>query len=147
MSDLLDTLPDFDVKPYSHLLHSLEKNDVTVTDLITLDPVEIARKCPLPLLDVRRLASDVIEALQKDLRMLPTNQSTSSELLAPTSDDKSSSNSIPLQLRGQDMVFVKTLDPALDKQLGGGFPVGYVTEVVGERYAHCPSNCFCLLTC
>ena len=134
MSDLLDTLPDFDVKPYSHLLHSLEKNDVTVTDLITLDPVEIARKCPLPLLDVRRLASDVIEALQKDLKMMPAKQSTSSELLAPTSDDRASSNSFSLQLRGQDMTFVKTMDPALDQQLGGGFPVGYVTEVVGERY-------------
>lgn len=133
MSDLLDTLPDFDVKPYSHLLHSLEKNDVTVTDLITLDPVEIARKCPLPLLDVRRLASDVIEALQKDLKMLPTKQSTSSELLAPSSDDKHTSNSFSLQLHGQAMSFIKTLDSALDKQLGGGFPVGYVTEIVGER--------------
>ncbi len=133
MSDLLDTLPDFDVKSYSHLLHSLEKNDVTTTDLVTLDPVEIARKCPLPLLDVRRLASDVIEALQKDLKMMPMKQSTSGELLAPSSDDKPSSNSLSLQLRGQDMAFVKTLDPALDEQLGGGFPVGYVTEIVGER--------------
>ncbi len=34
MSDLLDTLPDFNVKPYSHLLHSLEKNDVTVNQTI-----------------------------------------------------------------------------------------------------------------
>lgn len=86
MSDLLDTLPDFNVKPYSHLLHSLEKNDITVTDLLTLDPIEIARKCPLPLLDLRRLVSDVIEALQKDLKMLSTKQSTSSELVASTSD-------------------------------------------------------------
>ena len=135
MSDLLDTLPDFDVRPYSHLLHSLEKNDVTVTDLVTLDPVEIARKCPLPLLDVRRLVSDVIEALQKDLKMLPSKQSTSSELLAPTSDDKPSSNGVQLKRYGQNLTHVKTLDPAVDNLLGGGFPTGYVTEISGERYA------------
>lgn len=134
MSDLLDTLPDFDVKPYSHLLHSLEKNDVTVTDLVTLDPVEIARKCPLPLLDVRHLVSDVIEALQKDLKMLPSEPSTSSELLAPTSDNKPSSNTgKTLSLRGQEMAFVKTLDRAIDQLLGGGLATGYVTEIVGER--------------
>ena len=133
MSDLLEILPEFDLKPYSHLLHSLEKNDITVTDLITLDLVEIARKCPLPLLDVRRLVSDVIEALQKDLKMLPSKQSTSSELLASTSDGKPPPNGASLKLRRQELEYVKTLDPAIDKLLGGGFATGYVAEIAGER--------------
>ena len=136
MCDLLDTLPNFDLKPYSHLLHSLEKNDITVTDRITLDPADIARRCPLPLLDVRRLVSDIIQALQKDLKMLPTKQSTSSELLAPpTSDDKQSSKGGALAPGGQQLVYVKTLDPAIDKLLGGGFAAGYISEIAGERYA------------
>ena len=28
---------------------------------------------------------------------------------------------------------ISTLDPALNKALGGGIPVGYLTEVTGER--------------
>lgn len=133
MSDLQETLPDFDIKPYSHLIHSLKKNDVTVIDLVTLDPVEVARKCPLPLLDVRRLVSGVIAALQKDLKMLPTKQSTSSDLLGPTNDDKTSSTNGKTGLQGQETMFVKTLDGAIDQLLGGGVAVGHVTEVVGER--------------
>jgi DNA repair protein RAD57 len=129
MSDLRDVLPDFNTKPYTHLLHSLEKNDISVTDLVSLDPVEIARKCPLPLLDLRRLVTDVVYALQKDLNMLDLKQSTSSDLLASTNDRKPA----PRPSLGHDLTFVKTLDPAIDKLLGGGLPIGYITEVVGER--------------
>jgi DNA repair protein RAD57 len=129
MSDLRDVLPDFNAKPYTHLLHSLEKNDITVTDLVSLDPVEIARKCPLPLLDLRRLVTDVVYALQKDLNMLAHKQSTSSDLLASTNDHKPA----PKPSLGQDLIFIKTLDPTIDKLLGGGLPIGYITEVVGER--------------
>jgi DNA repair protein RAD57 len=129
MSDLRDVLPDFNAKPYTHLLHSLEKNGITVTDLVSLDPVEIARKCPLPLLDLRRLVTDVIYALQKDLNMLDHKQSTSSDLLASTTDHEPT----PKTSLGNELTFVKTLDPAIDKLLGGGLPIGYITEVVGER--------------
>lgn len=129
MSDLLDILPDFSIKAHSHLLHSLEKNDITTTDLVTLDPVEIARKCPLPLLDLRRLVSDVIEALQKDLNMLPKKQSIDSDLLASTNNRKSH----PTHSFTPNLTFVKTLDPVIDQLLGGGIPLGYITEIAGER--------------
>lgn len=132
MTDLRQMLPDFDVKPFSHLIHSLVKNDITVADLISLEATEIARKCPLPLLDVRRLVSAVIRTLQCDLGMIPTKQSTSSDLLAPTSQTNASrtthaANSPPAAM------FIQTLDQDIDEFLGGGFPCGYVTEVVGER--------------
>ncbi|ETN44235.1 uncharacterized protein HMPREF1541_10786 [Cyphellophora europaea CBS 101466] len=129
MCDLAQVLPDFNLKPYSHLLHSLEKNEFTVTDLVSLDPVEIARRCPLPLLDVRRLIADVIEWLQRDLNMLPPVHSISSDFLAPDMSSDSSVN--PEPTRSQNM-FVRTLDLEIDALLGGGFPAGYVTEVVGE---------------
>lgn len=130
MADLHETLPDFDVKPFFRLMHSLKKNEITVADLISLDPAEIARKCPLPLLDVRQLVAAVIQHTQRDLSMLPAERSTSSELIASTTDTRI--NSHPLPAKNQAM-FIKTLDPEIDELLGGGFPCGYVTEVVGER--------------
>ena len=133
MSDLSETLPDFDLGPYQHLLHSLQKNEITVADLISLEPVEIARKCPLPLLDVRRLASSVIEHLQRDLHMIAHETSTSSELLASTSGHKDAGIDVGSLARTEDPTFISTGDPRLDDVLGGGLPTGYITEVVGER--------------
>lgn len=133
MTDLYQVLPDLDVKPYSHLIHSLVKNDITVADLISLEPAEIARKCPLPLLDVRRLVDAVVKSLQRDLNMLPKKQSTSSDLLAPTSQIHAESNTAYVPPTPPAAMFIRTVDDAIDAMLGGGFPCGYVTEVVGER--------------
>jgi hypothetical protein len=131
MSDLAQVLPDFDVGPYSHLLHSLEKHDCTVADLVSIDPVDIARKCPLPLLDLRRLVLAVIQAIQSDLHILPEQQPTTSDLLGPTSDEQQLN---PVQLTtSEDIGYIKTLEPDIDALLVGGLPVGYVSEIVGER--------------
>ena len=35
--DLLQVLPGFDTKPYSHILPSLDKALITTNDLVTLD--------------------------------------------------------------------------------------------------------------
>lgn len=130
MADLQELLPDFDVKPYSRLMHSLRKNEFTLIDLISLDPAEIARKCPLPLLDVRQLTAAVTEHMQGNLDMLPLKHSTSSEILASMSDHNTNGDPSPTK---NSAMFVKTLDSEIDELLGGGFPCGYVTEVVGER--------------
>ncbi|KIW79217.1 hypothetical protein Z517_05829 [Fonsecaea pedrosoi CBS 271.37] len=129
MSDLVEVLPDFDLKPYSHLLHSLEKNDITVADLITLDPKEIARKCPLPAADVQRLVHDVIEALRRDtlrgLRKQHKNRAVDAEDRA---DD-----GIQFTETKSDIPFkVRTLDPIIDQALNGGLYLGHIVEVVGE---------------
>ena len=127
--DLPEVLPSFNTRPYNHLLHSLRKNDITVVDLISLDPLQIAKRCPLPLLDVQHLAAEVIEALQTKLEVSNVRQSTSDELLAspvPSMDESESSTPQP--------DFISTLDIEIDETLGGGFPAGHITEVVGERY-------------
>jgi len=89
MSDIIHTLPSFNTKPYAHLLHSIEKNDITTADLLTLDPLEIARRCPLPLLEVKRLVRDVIVACQIDagISTEPT-LSTSDDLLGSSGGGK-----------------------------------------------------------
>ena len=133
MSDLSDNLPDFDLVPYQHLLHSLQKNEITVADLISLEPAEVARKCPLPLLDVRRLANSIVEHLQRNLHMIAHEPSTSSELLASTNGHKGAGIDIGTLAQTEVLNFISTGDPKLDDILGGGLPTGYITEVVGER--------------
>jgi DNA repair protein RAD57 len=143
MSDIVHALPTFDVSPYSHLLHSIEKNDITVADLLTLDPLEIARRCPLPLLEVKRLVKDVIEACQKDAGICPQPHSTSDDLLP------SSSSRGVKQPKWHDTDktphMIRIIDPPLDAALSGGIHTGYVTEVAGESAAGKTQFCLSLL--
>ncbi|KIW93020.1 uncharacterized protein Z519_06869 [Cladophialophora bantiana CBS 173.52] len=129
MSDLLEVLPEFDLKPYTHLLHSLEKNDITVTDLISLDPKEIARKCPLPSADVKRLVEDVIQALQHDiLQGVRKKRKIRAPDVEETADDRPQAKGTKMDLP----LKVRTLDPNIDQALNGGLYPGHITEVVGE---------------
>lgn len=132
MSDILHALPDFDVKRYSHLFHSIEKNDIRVADLLTLDPLEIARRCPLPLLEVKRLVKDVIEACQKDAGIAIESVSTSDESLA-SSDSKRRKRK--WYEADEQPHMIKTLDTDIDTALEGGIHTGYITEIAGESAA------------
>jgi DNA repair protein RAD57 len=134
MTDLLSTLPDFSTAEYTHLLPSFEKNGITVADLLTLDPIEIVKRCPLPLLDVRRFVKDVIRALQEDTGIRDVQTTTSDEFFARQEQEEVNG---PVQAFRQNMsnwTAISTLDDTLDKAIGGGVPTGYVTEVTGERY-------------
>ncbi|KPI35718.1 DNA repair protein rhp57 [Cyphellophora attinorum] len=128
MTDLFEVLPGFDITNYRHLMHSLTRENITVAELVSLEPAEIARRCPLPLLDVQRLVANVIGRLHSDLNMITKPQS-SSDLLPTASDAKSKS------LSSSAAKFISTLDPDIDAALGGGFPTGFVSEVVGESAA------------
>ena len=135
MTDLLSTLSDFPTASYTHLIPSLEKHGITVADLLASDPIEIVKRCPLPLIDVRRLVKHVIQALQDDVGISSQPLSTSDELCAE--DDQLNINN-PVQAfkkARQKWDTISTLDKGLDDALGGGIPTGYVTEVTGERYA------------
>ena len=127
MTDLLDTIPDFPIKPYTHLLPSLEKYLVTTSDLLTLDESEIAKRAQLPLLDVRRLTNHVVRILQKQLGLGGI----------PDADEQQQAAEC-LRKSGREITnqwsTISTLDDSLDRALGGGIPTGYLTEIVGERY-------------
>jgi DNA repair protein RAD57 len=133
MTDLLSTLPDFSTAAYTHLIPSLEKNGVTVADLLTLDPIEIVKRCPLPLLDVRRFVKEVIEALQEDTGIRDAQTTTSDDLFAPQEQEEVSGSLQAFRQNVSSWSAISTLDDTLDKALGGGIPTGYVTEVTGER--------------
>lgn len=127
MTDLFDTIPDFPIKQYTHLLSSLEKHLVTTSDLLTLDASEIAKRAQLPLLDVRRLTNHVVSILQRQLGLS----------VIPDIDDIQQAGEC-LKTSGIEISSqwstISTLDDSLDRALGGGIPTGYLTEIVGERY-------------
>lgn len=119
------------------LLPSLEKNLVTVADLLTLDCVEIAKRATLPLLDVKRLCADVLEHLRGDLGIGEVNPGDKDAVAGENNVDGKGEVK-KLRKSGKDVVdeweVISTLDDDMDRALGGGIPIGYITEVTGERY-------------
>lgn len=139
--DLLAVLPDFVIKPYAHILPSLERSKITSVDLITLDTLEIAKRAHVPPADVRRLSARLIEALHADLGVektqnRPSDDNEPSSSIEPQAVSVSFGPSTKLQPARWNMV--STLDPTMDGLLGGGIPTGYLTEVTGERYRMIP---------
>lgn len=124
MTDLFDTIPDFPIKPYTHLIPSLEKHLVTTSDLLTLDASEIAKRAQLPLLDVKRLANHVVSILQRQLGL---------DVIPDADEARECLRKTGREITNQWST-ISTLDGSLDRALGGGIPTGYLTEIVGERY-------------
>ena len=128
MTDLTTVLPGFSTEHYIRLIPSLEKNKITTADLLTLDYVEVAKRARLPLLDVKRLCSAVLEALQSDLGVKES-----------VDEEKEHAVGTTLRKVGKEILecaTISTLDDDLDRALGGGIPTGYITEITGERYDH-----------
>jgi len=119
MSDLLHVLPDFDSKPFSHLLPSLDKALITVNDILTLDAQDVAKRAQLPPGELKKLAPAVVDALHRQLGFGGSE--------APGSGF--------LQRSNVGLRCISTLDEGLDAALNGGIPAGYLAEVTGERYA------------
>ena len=123
MTNLLTVLPDFDIKPYTHLLPSLERALISTADLLTLDALDVAKRAQLPPAEVKRLCDALLEALRADL--------------TPADHHGMQENITAGLERGEPCVghstFISTLDDTLDEALGGGIATGYLTEVVGER--------------
>ncbi|KAL4790043.1 P-loop containing nucleoside triphosphate hydrolase protein [Aspergillus venezuelensis] len=136
--DLLSILPNFPIRPYSHILPPLERSHINTVDLISLDTLEIAKRAHVPLSDVRRLAQQVIKALHNDVGFeevpLPEQEN------GPEQEQPDSSLDIdrPLiagprtKLDLSEWCTISSLDPALNDLLNGGVASGYVTEVTGE---------------
>ncbi len=129
--DLITILPHLSTKPFSNLLPSLEKNQITTTDLLTFDAVHVAKRAQLPAREIRRLTDAVLQALQQQLGL--------SSAQSQDEPEATQHGTVPPSLvaSGHDLVSrwqtISTLDDAIDKGLGGGIPTGYLTEVTGER--------------
>lgn len=120
MTDLLSVLPNLPTTSFGNIIPSLERNHITVADLLTLDAVDVAKRAQLPAREIRRLTGAVLEALHLDLS--PDTADTNGPKLASTGTGLAAQWST-----------ISLLDDTLDAALGGGIPTGYITEIVGER--------------
>ncbi|KAI1150458.1 DNA repair protein RAD57 [Nemania diffusa] len=151
MTDLSQVLPDFPVAQYGRLLPTIEKSQLTVTDLLTLEIPEIGKRTQLPLLDVKRLCSAILAALHADLGVSEPDggdgdgngagkgkgkqkQNESQPEKHPVIK-KTSLRSTGTELLARSWRTISTLDASLDAALGGGVPTGYITEITGESGA------------
>ncbi|KAK1772414.1 P-loop containing nucleoside triphosphate hydrolase protein [Phialemonium atrogriseum] len=142
MTDLLCVLPHFPIGQYASLVPALERHQLTTSDLLTLDVTDIGKRTQLPLLDVKRLCNAVLDALHRDLGVAPNDaQDPTPRQNKHVRDDPRPAAGPAYQLRhthaslAAQWQTISTLDPALDRALGGGVPAGYVTEVTGESGA------------
>jgi hypothetical protein len=125
MTDLLQVLPDLDTKPYSHLLPKLERCLVSVNDLLTLEPAQVAKHAQLPAGDLKKLRDDIVGELHRHLGFggeeRPGHRTPA----------------VPGDARELETGWrcIATLDEKLDAALGGGIPVGHLVEITGERYS------------
>ncbi len=125
MTNLLTVLPDFDIKPYTHILPSLEKALISTADLLTLDTLDVAKRAQVPPGEVKKLADALLEGLH-------------SELIGSITLQRNGVANAGSEVKPDDPAFgstnaISTLDERIDDSLGGGVLPGYVTEVVGER--------------
>ncbi|GAP83857.1 putative DNA repair protein RAD57 [Rosellinia necatrix] len=151
MTDLSQVLPDFAVAQYARLLPAIEKNKLTVTDLLTLDLPDIGKRTQLPLLDLKRLCSAILAALHADLgvdrvdgdaggRDGGRGQEPGQARAASRPERRYGGRERPLRQTGTELLArpwrtISTLDASLDAALGGGVPTGYITEITGESGA------------
>ncbi|KAI0806512.1 DNA repair protein RAD57 [Xylaria sp. FL0064] len=149
MTDLSQVLPDFPVAPYARLLPAIEKSQLTVTDLLTLELPEIGKRTQLPLLDLKRLCNAILAALHADLGVSGADDGDGKENEQQKQKQKqdeyhpgqkSSIGKSSLRQTGTELLArawhtISTLDASLDAALDGGVPTGYITEVTGESGA------------
>ena len=126
MTNLLTVLPEFDIKPFTHILPSLERALVSTADLLTLHALDVAKRAQVPLGEVKKLADALLEGLHADVVGSDGHQRNG---VAHIVSDEDLSDSLANR---KDVI--STLDDELDRSLGGGIASGYLTEVVGERY-------------
>ncbi|RYP29794.1 hypothetical protein DL767_006535 [Monosporascus sp. MG133] len=160
MTDLSRILPEFPVgqPQYARLLPAIERQQLTTTDLLTLDVTDIGRRTQLPLLDIKRLCNAVLEALHADLGVSDKQQQQQPEreeydthgdednhdskdpaegARKSKGDNKKKSSTLKHTVPELAAKWrtISTLDDDLDRALGGGIPTGYITEITGESGA------------
>lgn len=134
MSDLLSVLSDFPLTPETNkIVLSLEKHDITTSDLLTLEQLNISKRTSISLLDLRRFIKEVVKALHSSIgsaydiseRVNRTAEvDYAGVLLGMTAFDV-----------WKSQAYISTGDSEFDRALNGGIMTGGLTEIVGESGA------------
>ncbi|KAL7897871.1 P-loop containing nucleoside triphosphate hydrolase protein [Trichoderma sp. SZMC 28014] len=145
MTDLVHILPSFPLSAFAALIPTIERHALTTTDLLTTHPTDLAKRTQLPIIDLRRFLAAIQASLSDDLTPsrplappLPSQFSEKQEEQEKQEDqedqeeqEKQEKQPHPPTSVASDE-FISTLDDGLDAALGGGVPVGHITEFTGE---------------
>ena len=132
MTDLLTILPNFPISSYSKIIPIFERNGITVSDLLCLEPLDILRRAQMPFLDLKRLQAQIINELQIANGMQVRVLNTSDLIQRDLEGTESEKTRIAVAIQAWSSISI--LDGNLDNALGGGIATGCVTEITGERY-------------
>ncbi|KAI2625486.1 DNA repair protein RAD57 [Xylaria nigripes] len=136
MTDLLQVLPGFPIAQYDRLLLAIERCQLTVTDLLTLEVPDIGKRTKLPLLHVKSFRDAILAALHTDLGVAGPKLGDEQKQRGQQSSIRVGAlRQTGTELLAQPWRTISTLDTSLDAALGGGVPTGYITEFTGESGA------------
>ncbi|THW97449.1 P-loop containing nucleoside triphosphate hydrolase protein [Aureobasidium pullulans] len=127
MSDIIQLLPNIDTEPFEKVLERLEKANISSNDLMTLGPVDVARRADVSIDQVRELTATLIAQLHAQLGFDESRNGHSEEEDATAKSGEEDTR--------PTWSHISTLDDDLDAALGGGFPAGQVCEITGESAA------------
>ncbi|KAK5998020.1 DNA repair protein rhp57 [Cladobotryum mycophilum] len=140
MTDLLRILPSFPVHAFAALLPTIEQHALTTTDLLTLHPTDLAKRTHLPIIDLRRFLAAIQASLSDDLvstkTLIPSPpEPPAASSASPSSSAEQQSDELTSATTTPEDGFISTLNDDLDAALGGGVPVGCISEFAGESGA------------
>lgn len=134
--NLYTVLPDFSTNDFSNILPSLERSHVTVSDLLTLEAPDVAKRAQIPVREVTRLTNAVLTALHAQYGYTNAIDVDAACDVSKAKAGRSDIAITSLAQSGQGLVShwqsISTLDATLDNALAGGLPLGYLTEITGE---------------
>lgn len=134
--NLYAVCPDLPTSDFSNILPSLERNHISVSDLLSLEAQDVAKRAQIPVREVTRLVKAVLTALH--------GQYGFGEDSVEGEDEGSEENARAIRrpalaLTSNELLSqwraISTLDESLDTALDGGIPLGYLTEITGESGA------------
>lgn len=117
MTDIYQVLPSLDTQPFKHVQQAVERKQWSVTEVVSNEATQLSRLGPIPLREIDRYQKAVKNGVKREL------------------DDVESTELLSYKKRKLDWKSthsVKLLEDKLDERLGGGVPVGQITEIVGE---------------
>lgn len=124
MTDLLRVLPQFPANRFAKILEALDKHSISTADVLTLDAADLARRSNVPELEIKRFSAILLNSLRNDLGVLQTHNDEPKHAAHPAKKS--------LSALCETWSTISVLDDTFDAALGGGIPVGYVTEITGE---------------
>ena len=135
MTNLLTVLPEVRFQSFAHILPSLERSLITTADLLTLEPLDLAKRASVPPGEVKKLCDALLEALHSDI---DGPNVKGRDISIQTREERDEvQNGLAFTRVGSA---ISTLDNKLDATIGGGIASGYLTEIVGERWVELTSH-------